>query len=318
LRRGIAVAPGKVIISGEHFVVHGATAVAAAIQERSVRVEASRSDAPAVRVVDDYPLAAPENEEQLTPVRRVVQSLYESRGAEAQRVSISISSTLGRGSGLGSSAATMVAAAGAVCALEGWTVDSETLTKAANEGERLVHGNPSGVDVTVSARGGIILFRKGAETRFIEPPRPMTILVAYSGMKRSTRKLIARVAALRDVYPHLFAGLCQSSTLVSELCAEAMVRGDVKALGALMTYGHAVLSRAGASNERLDELVDLCLSLGCLGAKLTGAGGGGSIVAIPPPEAGRARSIRDALASKGYDAFLAGIPAGGARAWTEG
>ena len=62
-------------------------------------------------------------------------------------------------------------------------------------------------------------------------------------------------------------------------------------LGALMTYNHAVLSRAGASNGALDGLVDLCLGLGCLGAKLTGAGGGGSVVAVPPTSPDEAKRI---------------------------
>ncbi len=99
---------------------------------------------------------------------------------------------------------------------------------------------------------------------------------------------------MKETYPSLFASLCESATLVSGLCAEALVKGDPSSLGKLMTYSHAVLARAGASNKRLDQLVDLCLGSGCLGAKLTGAGGGGSVVAVPPADAKgeRARSER--------------------------
>jgi mevalonate kinase len=84
-----------------------------------------------------------------------------------------------------------------------------------------------------------------------------------------------------------------------------------------MTYSHAVLARAGASNKRLDELVDLCLSSGCLGAKLTGAGGGGSVLAVPPRDPGEAEAVARKLRKGGYDTFFTKLPAGGARSWTE-
>src|SRR5271170_5816485 len=303
--KGVAEAPGKVIISGEHFVVHGATALAAAIG-RNVRVEATRSD----RLTITSDLGDPEA---LKPVRRVVDSLYKSRKA-SPRVSLSIASQLPEGAGLGSSAATMVAVAGAVIALEGWGLDRPALARAGEAGERLVHGNPSGIDAAASAFGGVILFKRGEEPRTVELPAPVTLLVAFSGRRRNTGRLIKRVTGMKETYPSLFESLCESATLVSGLCADALVRGDAASLGRLMTYSHAVLARAGASNKRLDHLVDLCLSLGCLGAKLTGAGGGGSVLAVPPHPEGEATATAKRLAASGYDAFFTRIPAAGARA----
>jgi mevalonate kinase len=306
--KGVAEAPGKVIISGEHFVVHGATALAAAI-ERKVRVEATRSD----RLTIASDLRDPDA---LKPARRVVDSLYKSKKA-GPRVSISISSQLPGGAGLGSSAATMVAVAGAVSALEGWGLDGAALSRAGEAGERLVHGNPSGIDAAASAFGGVILFKRGEEPRKVELPSPVTLLVAFSGRRRNTGRLVRRVTGMKETYPSLFESLCESATLVSGLCADALVKGDAATLGRLMTYAHAVLARAGASNRRLDQLVDLCLSLGCLGAKLTGAGGGGSVLAVPPPREEEAAAVVKRLAASGYDAFFTRIPTAGARAWTE-
>jgi mevalonate kinase len=306
--KAVAEAPGKVIICGEHFVVHGATAIAASI-ERRVRVEATRSD----RLSIHSRLRDPAS---LLPARKVVESLYKARNAEP-RVSISITSDLAEGAGLGSSAATMVAIAGATSALEDWGLDNSGLAMAGEAGERLVHGNPSGIDATASALGGVILFTRGKEPRIVELGAPFTLLIAYSGRRRSTGRLIRRVAGMKELYPSLFAGLCESATLVSGLCAEALQKGDAPTLGRLMTYSHAVLARAGASNKRLDQLVDLCLSSGCLGAKLTGAGGGGSVVAVPPSDPREAKSVAEKLTRKGYDAFFTGLPAAGARSWTE-
>jgi mevalonate kinase len=254
--------------------------------------------------------------EALKPAKRVVESLFKARKAEP-RVSISITSALAGGAGLGSSAATLVAVAGATSALEGWGLDEMALARASEAGEKLVHGNPSGIDTTISAMGGVILFRRGEEPRRVELPAPVTLLVAFSGRRRNTGKLVSKVTGMKETYPSLFASLCESATLVSRLCADALVKGDTASLGHLMTYSHAVLARAGASNKRLDELVDLCLSLGCLGAKLTGAGGGGSVLAVPPSDAEEASSVAENLSRRGYDAFLTKIPAAGARAWTE-
>ena len=288
--------------------VHGATALAASI-ERKVRVEATRSDRLAILSDLRDPAA-------LKPARRVVESLYKARGAEP-RVSISIDSGLAEGAGLGSSAATMVAIAGAASALEGWGLDETALARAGDAGERLVHGNPSGIDAAASAMGGVILFKRGEAPRRVELPATVTLLVAFSGRRRNTGRLVRRVTGMKDVYPSLFAGLCESATLVSGLCAEALLKGDCASLGRLLTYSHAVLARAGASNKRLDRLVDLCLAAGCLGAKLTGAGGGGSVLAVPPSDPGEASAVAVRLAKAGYDAFFTKIPTAGARTWTE-
>jgi mevalonate kinase len=306
--KGVAEAPGKVIVSGEHFVVHGATAIAAAI-ERKVRVEATKSEALTIesRIRD---------QDRLKPVRKLVQSLYKARRAEP-RVSISITSTLAEGAGLGSSAATMIATAGAVSTLEGWGLDQRSLVEAANSGEKLVHGNPSGIDATTSAMGGVILFKRGEEPSRVDLRSPVTLMVAFSGRRRKTGRLIKKVAGMKETYPSLFASLCDSATMISGLCAEALVRGDTASLGSLMTYSHAVLARAGASNRKLDELVDLCLSSGCLGAKLTGAGGGGSVLVVPPTDPEEADAVAEKLKKGGYDTFFTKLPAGGARSWKE-
>ncbi len=307
-QKAVCEAPGKVIISGEHFVVHGATAIAAAI-ERKVRVEATKSDRLEVR-------SKLREEGALAPAKKVVESLYERNGAKP-RVALSIDSGLAAGAGLGSSAATMVAVAGAVSALEGWGLDAAGLAEAAAAGEKHVHGNPSGIDAMTSALGGVVLFRRGERPRAVQPASPLTLMVAFSGKKRNTGRLVAKVSEMKTTYPSLFASLCESATLVSELCATALEKGDRATLGSLMTYSHAVLTRAGASNKTLDQLVELCLSSGCLGAKLTGAGGGGSVIAVPPAEESEAQAAAKKVAKGGYEVFFTKIPVSGARSWSE-
>ncbi len=227
-------------------------------------------------------------------MERLVREMYRERSTEP-KARIVISSELPAGAGLGSSASSMVATVAAVSRLEGWNMDTTSIVETAMLGERLVHGNPSGIDVAVSAIGGVLQFRVGEEPRRLVLPRPIRLLVVYSGDRRSSKRLITKVSSMKKDYPHLFSKLCDSASVMTALATERFLDGRLEELGALMTYNHAVLAMVGASNERLDRLVDLCLEYGCYGAKLTGAGGGGSVLGVAPRES--ETEIADRLAS---------------------
>ncbi len=305
----VAEAPGKVIITGEHFVVHGALALAAALGQRT-RVEASQS----AGLVVETPVTGgrPAGSAPL-PVEKVVREMYRERSIEP-RVRVAVSSELPPGAGLGSSASTMVAAVAAVSRLEGWNMDLTSIIETAMLGERAIHGQPSGIDVAVSAIGGVIQFRVGEEPRRIDVPAPVRLLVVNSGERRSSKRLISKVSSMKGVYPHLFSKLCESASLVTQLATERFLDGRLDELGRIMTYNHAVLATVGASNSRLDRLVDRCIELGCYGAKLTGAGGGGSVLAVAP------RAIEEKvvaqLAGRGFACFPTEVPSGGVKVWT--
>jgi mevalonate kinase len=210
----------------------------------------------------------------------------------------------------------MMAGVAAVSLLEGWDLDPKPLIGAAMVGEQMIHGNPSGIDPTISALGGVLQFRMGKDPRVVELPTRTKLLVAYSGTKRSSGKLIHKVSSMKDVYPHLFRRLCDSATLITEETTQRLRSGDLQGLGELMTYNHAVLGMVGASTPVLDGLVDLCISCGCYGAKLTGAGGGGSVLAIPPK--GEEAETVARLSKEGFGSFVTEIPCGGVRTWSDG
>lgn len=306
----VAEAPGKVIITGEHFVVHGALALAAALQLKT-RVEATQSTG--LRVETPVSGNRPEGSGPL-PVEKVIREMYSERSVEP-RVKVSIRSELPPGAGLGSSASTMVAAVSAVSRLEGWNMDVNSIIETAMLGEKLIHGNPSGIDVAVSALGGVIQFRVGEEPKRIDVPKPVRLLVVNSGDRRSSKRLITKVSSMKNVYPHLFSKLCESASLVTQLATERFLDGRLEELGRLMTYNHAVLATVGASSGRLDRLVDLCIGSGCFGAKLTGAGGGGSVLAIAP-RASEEKVVGE-LAARGFRSFPTDVPSGGVEVWTE-
>ena len=142
---------------------------------------------------------------------------------------------------------------------------------------------------------------------------PVRLLVVYSGERRSSKRLISKVSSMKDVYPHLFSRLCDSATLVTGLATEALLDGRLEDLGRVMTYNHAVLAMVGASNRKLDGLVDLCLGYGCYGAKLTGAGGGGSVLGVA--SRGAERGVAGRLVKGGLRAFISEVPSGGVKVW---
>ena len=208
----------------------------------------------------------------------------------------------------------MVATVAAVNRLEGWNLDANSIIETSMLGERLVHGKPSGVDVAASVFGGVLEFRMGAEPWQVPLEKPAKFLVVYSGKRRRTGRLISRVSSMKEKYPGLFSKLCESATLITELATERLITGRLEDLGKIMTYNHAVLGMVGASNEQLDRLVDLCLQSGCLGAKLTGAGGGGSVLAVAPR--GDEKAVASRISNKGFQAFVTEVPSGGVRVWT--
>lgn len=226
-----------------------------------------------------------------------------------------ITSAIPDGSGLGSSASTMVSVACALGKLNGLELSTRDIIRYGMIGEKGVHGRPSGIDVETCARGGVILYKMGVIPKRVRFSGKRSFLIIQSGRRRSTRRLIAKVSSLKGRYPNLFSALGESASLVSRLAAERLVEGDMQSLGKLLTYNHAVLSAVGASDAGLDALVDLALSFGCYGAKLTGAGGGGSVLAIP--RRGHESVLKNALEKRGFESFEAVLPTHGVESWLQ-
>lgn len=307
--KAIAEAPSKAIITGEHFVVHGAWALAAALPRR-VRVEVADSAHPGF-TFDGAPIS---DKRRLSPMAKVVEAMAKEYSFGSS-LNVSVTSEVPQGAGLGSSASTMVAVASAVARLRGISIGAHDIGRFSMLGEKEVHGRPSGVDVAVSSMGGVLLFRPGVRPRKVRLTGARSLIIAFSGRRRSTKRQINRVSGVKELFPSLFEGLTEAASDVSLMAAERLSAGDLKGLGKIMSFNHAVLATIGVSNPGLDRLVDLTLSLGAYGAKLTGAGGGGSIVAVAP--GGKEKSIVSGLRERGFEAFLAVIPVGGVRSWLE-
>jgi len=319
----VASAPGKVILFGEHFVVYGARAVVAAIELRaeaaasageggSVRIEApdlgfSGIFRPGTFEVERGGEGAVEA---LRPIFVAVDEVRKALGRE-EGLSVRVSSSIPVAAGLGSSAAVAVSASAATCALLRGSVDKELVFKAAFEAEKLVHVSPSGVDPAISTHGGLVTYKRGVGIQRLEAGAPLELVVGDTGLKRSTGALVSAVRALRDRRPELFEHLLSAAEeLVSE-AIRALKNGDIQAVGELMNVNHGLLSAIGVSNLALEKLVHAARGAGALGAKLTGAGGGGCMIALV--EEGRGPIVAKAIERAGGRAFLARIAEEGVR-----
>jgi mevalonate kinase len=291
-----ATAPGKVILCGEHFVVYGEPAVVAAIDLKAYAY-ASFTDEPGIHV---YSNRVPENA--LRPIHNVIMLLLESRSVKLidKGLTVSISSDIPISAGLGSSAAVSVASILAVSKLLGFNLKKSEVVALGVKAEEIIHGRPSGIDPTISVYGGMLVFKIGSRIRRIKPAKPIELIIADSGLKRSTGFMVRRVGELASKHPTIFSRLRSTARIIVKQAIEAIIEGDIEKLGIMLNLNHGLLSAIGVSNTRLEKLIYAAREAGALGSKITGAGGGGCIIALARP--GESDRIVSALVDAGAEA----------------
>ncbi len=271
---------GKVIVVGEHAVVHGHPALAAAI-DRQVKVWfEGRPSGPISLAVPHWNLSVSVGEAH--PLADALGILARDVGAEHLSVSLHALAELPPAAGLGSSAATMVAVARALAAAAGRRIEPERLEEIATAGERCFHGNPSGIDVALAARGGVGLYRRSTGLAPVIPAAPLELAVGLSGEPRRTGDMVARVATALADRPEDTGALLEELGRGAEAAAAALERGDPDTVGAHMARAQEILAGLGLSTRGIDAMVEAALREGALAAKLTGAGGGGAVIALAP------------------------------------
>jgi mevalonate kinase len=288
----------KVILVGEHAVVHGHAAVATGIST-GIGVEA-RPGSGCLRV-PAWGLEARADDG--TPVGRALSAVL--RRLDAPSLDFEGDARIPSRAGLGSSAAMAVAIARAAAAATGRVVPLETIDAAVQAAEEVFHGTPSGIDAAAAKSGRTGRFTRAAGWHEIPVLQPITICVGLSGRPRDTAAQVAAVGRLRDRLPVAGEVLALLGRLADD-AAEALAKGDVDGLGRIFDAAHGLLSALRLSSPELDGLVHAARAAGAIGAKLTGAGGGGAVIALAPAHE------RDVLArwkAAGFEGFRAEIAA---------
>lgn len=287
-----ATAPGKAILFGEHSVVYRGPAVVLAIDRRARVMAEGRDDD---RVFFDaldlgfsgyfegdtyiHVQGEPWRGKRLLAFLVSARKTMEHIGVESG-LNITLRSDIPIAAGLGSSAALCVCTVASVGDLLEGGLSKEDVCELAYQGEKIVHGTPSGVDNNISTYGGILRYEKGAGIERFEIEGSLPFVIGNSQRKRSTRRLVDRVRRLREREPGLVDGVIDSIAQVSEDGLVALKEFDLPRLGDLMNINHGLLASLGVSIAKLDIMVHASRVAGAYGAKLTGAGGGGCMIAL--------------------------------------
>ena len=281
---------GKVILLGEHAAVYGHPVLAGAI-DRPVTAHAKRGHTrlrvPAWHVDTD-------KDPDATPSRAFRALLAALAVTESDVV---VTTDLPSRAGLGSSAALAVAITRALHENRGDLPDFE-VERMALEAERIFHGTPSGVDVALAARGGLGLFRRGEGLTPLAIPA-FSVCVCLSGIPRDTAARVADVARLRQRFPAQTDRILSTLGELAQSGVALLQNNAPTEIGPLFVHAQCLLTQLGVSTPLLDELCRVALAAGATGAKLTGAGGGGAVIAV----AEQPQTIVDAWRQRGYEAF---------------
>jgi hydroxymethylglutaryl-CoA reductase len=269
---------GKIILLGEHTVVFGHPAIAAGLP---IGVTARVRPGNGRVLAADWGLDLRVREDDGSEVATALTRLADTLGADAKALDITLETGIPARAGLGSSAAMAVAVARAIAARVGAGQDEAAIEAAAFAAETVFHSTPSGVDSAAARAGGVGLFVKGEGWSPAPIRQPVRLCVGLSGRPRRTGTLVEQVGVLARRTP---AARKVIDTLadVTRSGLECLALGDIDSLGRLFDIAHGLLAGLRLSTLELERLVHGARAAGALGAKLTGAGGGGAVIALAP------------------------------------
>jgi mevalonate kinase len=293
-------APGKIILFGEHAVVYGQPALAVPVMQVHVDVNVSDSarsgvwiDAPNVDLQAELNTLPSDH-----PIASVINNLFFlSHLSPFPNLEIKITSTIPVASGLGSGAAVTVALTRALTTHLNCPMTDEEVNAFTYEIEKLHHGTPSGIDNTVVTYARPVYFVKGQPIETFNVGQPFTIVIGDTGISAPTRESVGDVRKLWESDKKYWENVFEEVGEISFAARQVIEEGWLKMLGALMDENHTLLQDMRVSSPELDHLVGAARHAGALGAKLSGGGRGGNMIALVEPE--MAETVSRALQEAG-------------------
>jgi len=296
-------AQGKIILFGEHAVVYGQPAIAIpvtevrttvriipeidaepghiTIQAKDLQFESDLSDLP-----KDHPLAAPVHLtlEKLSPVH-------------VPAFTIELSSTIPISAGMGSSAAVSVAIIRALSSFLGSPLAPGDVSEIAYNVEIIHHGTPSGIDNTVIAYEKPVYFIRDEPIKILNIKHATDWVIADTGEKTPTKETVSAVCERYSSDSVVYGSIFQDIGAIAQRARQALVNGNAPLLGELMNKNQKLLERLEVSSPCLDALINAAISADAFGAKLSGGGRGGNMIAAVPADS--VSQVKDALLDAG-------------------
>jgi mevalonate kinase len=298
-----ASAPGKIILFGEHAVVYGQPAIAVPVTQVQAKavvtpdlvrehggVQISSTDMGIHSALTDLPPGDPIRE----TINLVLQTLNVKRMPSCH---LKLSSTIPIAAGLGSGAAIAVAVIRALGGFLGQPLPGETVSKLAFEIEKIHHGTPSGIDNTVVTYAKPVYFVKDHTMDLINIELPFSIVIGDSGVSSPTRETVGDVRKGWQTAPSKYQRLFAAIGSITKTARQVIEKGHPGRLGPLMDENHELLGEMGVSSDVLDQLVAAAKGAGALGAKLSGGGRGGNMIALVEPS--KAAVVAESLLASG-------------------
>jgi mevalonate kinase len=273
---------GKIILFGEHFVVYGLPAIVSAIN-RTIEVTLEKSSS--WQLIDNTTKFPGVQELTWDLCKESTLSVFKYFGVPGP-VKIIVHGDLPLpNSGIGSSAANLVALARAINSFFDLGASKEDINRAAYEGEKEIHGSPSGIDNTAATYGGTFWFEKREENNLVEKinlvKKPEIILVE-SGVPTETRRVIYDLKKFINKNREYAKEIFDEYKNIVQSAKTALISNDLKTVGNLMYKNHELLKKLNLSCQKLDSIIEIARESGALGAKLTGTGRGGLAIILAP------------------------------------
>jgi len=279
---------GKTILIGDQFVLYGVPAIVSALPYETV-AEVQRIDGEGWILEDNRPeipgYKERKKEQQVESINRILEVMK--IDVKKNPIKITYGGTLLAGSGVGASAASCVSLARALSEEFNLGLSVEEINRVGWEGEFAYHGTPSGVDNTASTYGGIMLYQiKNDQKKFerISLKKSIEVVLGNSGVTADTSLLDGFVIKEKEKDQELFSTRLKTITDQAYEVKKGLEEGDLEKVGTTITKNHEILIEMGLSHEKLISLCNLALKEGALGAKLTGGGMGGYMIALTPDQ----------------------------------
>ena len=297
-----ASAPGKVILFGEHFVVYGVKAILCAIDKR-ITVTSEKTQSKKISIKSNIDYLELEPNKPLSEINSPLKPFYFLADKMLQNqnvgIEINIESDIPLGVGLGSSSACCVAGAASITKLFG-DIPKEKILELAIEAEKTIFQNTSGADCTVCTYGGIMEYDKKNGFSKIESESNVHLVIANSNIEHSTDTIVKKVKQFKDENEKEFSQLCNNETKLIEEVLELLKENNIIGLGQKINQNQEYLEAIGVSNEKLRDMIQVGQK-SSLGAKITGAGGGGCIFSLTDEE--NLNNTMNQFKEKNYECF---------------